>query len=284
MRITNVFIITVCILTSCSQKDVGIRTRYFPKAELKNEVLPKKENLWVFLLAGQSNMAGRGFVEPQDTVPSERVLTINKKGDLIIAKEPLHFYERSELGLDCGLSFGKAMIQYIPDSISILLIPAAVGGSRVAQWLDDERHRKVRLLSNFKEKLAIGKNYGQIKGILWHQGESDANQADTPFYGERLTQLCTQFRDIAGDETLPILIGELGVYAHRKDYAYSLQINEQIKRYTLSDSNAILVKSSDFDRTGYNGHFGSESQRMFGQRFAAEYIQHEKIEADSTPN
>lgn len=268
------FTIAIYLLPSCMEKGIAIRTQYFPKVELKRETLPKKKNLWVFLLAGQSNMAGRGFVEPQDTIPSDRVLTINKKGEIIVAKEPIHFYESSELGLDCGLSFGKAMLKHIPDSISILLIPTAVGGSRVSQWLDDERHRKVRLLTNFKKKVALGKTYGQIKGILWHQGESDANQVDVPFYKDRLSELFSEFRQLVDDEQLPVLVGELGTYAHRKDYEFSLQINEQIKLLTTTDANAICVKSSDFDRSGYNGHFGSESQRTFGHRFAEEYIKH----------
>jgi len=34
------------------------------------ERIPAKENVWVFMLAGQSNMAGRDFVEPQDTLPT----------------------------------------------------------------------------------------------------------------------------------------------------------------------------------------------------------------------
>jgi hypothetical protein len=277
MKITFVFIITICISTACMKKEIAIRTQYFPKVELRKETLPKKKSLWVFLLVGQSNMAGRGFVEPQDTIPSERVLTINKKGEIIIAKEPIHFYEPTELGLDCGLSFGKEITKYISDSITLLLIPTAVGGSRISQWLDDERHRKVRLLTNFKEKVELGKNNGQIKGILWHQGESDANQADVPFYKDRLSELFLQFREIVGDEKLPILIGELGAYSYRKDYEYSLQINKQIKLYTTSDSNAIFVKSSDLDNKGYNGHFGSVSQRAFGIRFAKEYIKHENI-------
>jgi hypothetical protein len=276
---TIAFIITICILTSCTKKEIATRTQYFPKVELKKETLPNKDKLWVFLLAGQSNMAGRGFVEPQDTIPSERILTINKKGEIIIAKEPLHFYEPSELGLDCSLSFGKELIKHVPDSISILLLPSAVGGSRVSQWLDDERHRKVRLLTNFKEKVELGKNYGQVKGILWHQGESDANQVDIPFYKDRLSELFSQFRQLVGDEKLPILIGELGIYPNRIDYEYSLQINEQIKLYTATDGNAVLIKSSDLDRKGYNGHFGSDSQRTFGLTFAEGYIGYEKSQS-----
>src|SRR6185369_16921932 len=108
-----------------------------PKKEIEAKKILKRKNKWVFILAGQSNMAGRGLVEPQDTIPSARILTINKNGKLIIAKEPLHFYESTLTGLDCGLSFSNAIVKEFPSTISVLLIPTAVGGSSISQWLGD---------------------------------------------------------------------------------------------------------------------------------------------------
>src|SRR5690606_20104006 len=137
----------------------------------------------------------------------DRVLTINKKGEIILAKEPLHFYEPTMAGLDCGLSFGKELVKQLPDSVSVLLLPAAVGGSSILQWLGDSTFRNVPLFSNFEEKVQIGKNYGTIKGILWHQGENDAGTQETiDPYRSRLAQLLTQFRHTIGNEKLPIII------------------------------------------------------------------------------
>ncbi|MGZ8539594.1 MAG: sialate O-acetylesterase, partial [Chitinophagaceae bacterium] len=129
------------------------RTMNFPKhTELAKE--PKnKTKVWVFILAGQSNMAGRGLVEPEDTLAEKRLLTIDKDGQLITAKEPLHFYEPNLAGLDCGYSFGTTILKSVPRNISVLLIPTAVGGSSISQWLGDSVHRDVKLFSNFVEKL-----------------------------------------------------------------------------------------------------------------------------------
>src|SRR5687767_8499965 len=69
------------------------RTQNFYRNVEYPQRLPKKKNVWVFIMAGQSNMAGRGFVEPQDTVSNARILAINKDNEIILAKEPLHFYE-----------------------------------------------------------------------------------------------------------------------------------------------------------------------------------------------
>ncbi|HEX8676292.1 MAG TPA: sialate O-acetylesterase [Segetibacter sp.] len=253
-----------------SEQGKSDRTRYFPKSIDRVETIPSKENVWVFILAGQSNMAGRGFVEPQDTLPSERVLTIKANGQLVFAKEPLHFYEPTLTGLDCGLSFGKNLIKYISDSISILLLPTAVGGSSVGQWLGDSLYRNVQLLSNFRDKVQIGKKYGQVKAILWHQGESDANANDIPQYKERLSKLFEKFRAIVGNETLPIMIGELGSFS--KDAENWQLINQMIKSYSVTDNNTAIVSTADLKDKGDKVHFNSEGQRIMGQRFAYEYI------------
>jgi hypothetical protein len=43
--------------------------------------LPPKERFHLFLLIGQSNMAGRGVVAATDTIPHARVLALNKAGE-----------------------------------------------------------------------------------------------------------------------------------------------------------------------------------------------------------
>lgn len=261
-------------MISTNEFEKYTETNVISKSNDYVNAIPNKENLWIFIMAGQSNMAGRGIVEPQDTIPLSRILTINRNDEIIKAKEPLHFYEPSMAGLDCGLSFGKTIIEKLPDNISVLLIPTAVGGSSISQWLGDSSHRKVQLLTNFTKKVELAKKYGQVKGILWHQGESDANQVDYPFYKDRLSKLFFEFRKIVGNEKLPILIGELGSYSKNKDYW--MKINEQIGFYALTDSNSVIVKTFDLNDKGDKIHFDSESQRILGKRFANEYIKNKK--------
>jgi len=266
-----ILIFSLFILVGYGIRENNDRTLFFPKVELKPGKVPDKENVWVFILAGQSNMAGRGLVEPQDTIPNERVFTINKNGNLIIAKEPLHFYEPSMTGLDCGLSFGKALTRLIPDSISVMLIPTAVGGSSISQWLGDSTHRNVKLLTNFKEKAEIGMNYGQIKGILWHQGESDATSAGTiEIYENQLKKLIELFRNEVVNLSLSVLIGELGSFPDNNDGWQA--INEKIREYAKSDSNAYIIRTDDLKDKGDKVHFNSEGQREIGRRFAEEFI------------
>ena len=267
----QVFVLLITFFSvACNKKVIVERTTYFPKQSEAVTKAVHKENVWVFILAGQSNMAGRGGVEPQDTVPNKRILAINKSGQLIIAKEPLHFYEPNLTGLDCGYSFGRTMIKNLPDNISILIIPTAVGGSSISQWLGDSLYRNVKLYSNFIEKIGIAKQYGIIKGILWHQGESDANEKSIPLYPERLSKLFTKFRSAIGNDNLPILLGELGSFSKNKE-GFKL-INKVLHTYSAQDANTAVISTSDLKDKGDSLHFNAKGQRMMGQRFAEAYL------------
>lgn len=264
------FSVFLLLIIACHHKAVVERATNFPKQAVKVMTPTSKQNVWVFFLAGQSNMAGRGLVEPRDTIADERILTINKEGHLIIAKEPLHWYEPERTGLDCGFSFGQSMIKKIPRDNYILLIPTAVGGSSISQWIGDSLYRNVKLLSNFREKVEIAKRYGTIKGILWHQGESDANDRDIPHYKEKLGELFRQFRSISGNNDLPVLLGELGSFS--KDREHFSLINKAIHDYSATDKNTTVISTGDLKDRGDSLHFNSKSQRIMGQRFAEAYL------------
>ncbi len=270
MKSVIVLIIFITLLHVSFGQNQENRANVFPKSiGLLNEI-PNKENVWVFILAGQSNMAGRGIVEPEDTITNKRILSINKDGQLVYAKEPLHFDEPSRRGLDCGLSFAKKLIDNIPDSITILLIPTAVGGSSVTQWLGDSTQRRVKLLTNFYSKVDIAKGYGSIKGILWHQGENDANSRGISKYEMRLSSLFEVFRTFIGNMNLPIMVGELGSYSPNNEN-WKL-INEKINEVAKKDSTIHVVSTSDLKDNGDKVHFNSEGQRMMGERIAVAFM------------
>jgi len=268
----NLFIAGLLLSQNIVQKQASDdRTKNFPKQNVFISKTPASHNLWVFILAGQSNMAGRGLVEPSDTLPDSRILIITKDKQWILAKEPLHFYEPAMRGLDCGLSFGREILKHIPDSVSIALIPCAVGGSSIGQWLGDSLFRDVQLLSNFKDKVNFAKQYGTVKGILWHQGENDATQELTPKYKENLKKLISEFRNSAGNDELPFLIGELGAFAIPERQCYWDSINHIIHAVAEKDKNTFVIGTEDLETKGDNVHFNSAGQRSMGWRFARIY-------------
>lgn len=266
----SVLLLTACIAVFACRVKPPDRTAFFPKLAEPVAALPAKQNLWVFVMAGQSNMAGRGQVEPQDTVALPRLLTIDRHGQLVLAKEPLHFYEPALTGLDCGYAFGKTLLEALPDSISVLLVPTAVGGSAISQWLGDSVYRNVRLFSNFSEKLALAQTHGTLKAVLWHQGESDANPVNIPLYQQRLTELVRRFRSTAGQERLPVLLGELGRYS--ADNENWMQLTGAIHAFAATDPNTAVINTRDLKDKGDRIHFNSKGQRKLGKRFAQAYL------------
>lgn len=235
--------------------------------------LPEKDKLWVYIMAGQSNMAGRGLVEAQDTISNKRILTINKDMQWITAKEPLHFYEPKMVGLDCGLSFANELLKTLPPDISLAIIPCAVGGSSVEQWLGDSTHRDVSLLSNFTEKVKFAQQFGNLKGIIWHQGESNANENALPTFSQKLSSLFHNFRTITDDQNLPIVMGEIGSYAKPRSKAKNwLKLNKLLNKIAKKEENTYLVKTKDLQHKGDFVHFNSPSLRLLGNRYALQFV------------
>src|SRR4030095_10614678 len=104
-----------------------------------------------------------------DTVSSTMVLALNKNNEWVYAKEPLHYYEPSRTGLDCGLSFGKKLATLYKNKITIGLVPCAVGGSSIEQWIADLTYRDVTLYSNLTNTTTKEAAFQKIKGVLWSQ-------------------------------------------------------------------------------------------------------------------
>src|SRR5436853_3272374 len=128
MKFTAIFC-TLMFLCCMHAKKISETVSTFPTTIEKPASLPSKNQFYIFILAGQSNMAGRGIVMPQDTISNTHVLVLDKNNEWVYAKEPLHYYEPQRTGLDCGLSFGKELSKLYGDQITIGLVPCAVGGS-----------------------------------------------------------------------------------------------------------------------------------------------------------
>jgi hypothetical protein len=167
-----------------------------------------KKDFHVFLLMGQSNMSGYGKLLPEDTQAVPFVLKLPTKGALewTAAAHPLH----NRLGSDrfgLGLPFAKGYLDTHPNSV-VGLIPLAWGGAAI-----DRLDKGSPTYADAIRKATYAKTQGVIKGVLWHQGESDtvhATKADG--YEKKLHQLIHDLREDLGDETLPFIVGNLAEF------------------------------------------------------------------------
>lgn len=272
------FVISLLLVGACTPSRHVSETpsNQFPHAAEKVKELPAKENFYIFILAGQSNMAGRGFVQPADTVSSLTVLTFNSDNEWVYAKEPLHYYEPVRTGLDCGLSFGKKLSGLYGKKITIGLVPCAVGGSSIEQWLGDSTYRNVTLYSNLVKKAKMASRFGTIKGILWHQGESNATASSYKNYQQNLQRFFQKMRNDLGDAHLPLYAGQLASFLNKTNLPATDFVNRDLQALSVTMNNLYVIKTADLTPMKDSIHFDSRSQRLMGERFAKAVFKNKK--------
>jgi hypothetical protein len=229
--------------------------------------LPTKEKFEIYLLIGQSNMAGRGVIEEQDKVPHPRVLTFTKGKAWAPALDPLHS-DKAIAGVGLGSTFGRAMADANP-SVTIGLIPSAVGGTPLERW-----QKGGDLYQQAVDRAKAAMQQGTLRGILWHQGESDSGSMDTAGnYGERLAQMIGDLRAELGAGDVPFVAGRLGEFLPQtnKDGKPTLYhvVNEQLDTLPERVKNVAVVPSTGLKDKGDHVHFDSAGLREFGRRYAA---------------
>ncbi len=251
--------------------DEGITSRALPPPEPEPAAPTKSEEqrrkFHLYLLIGQSNMAGRGKVESQDLSIHPRVLTLDKGNRWVVAVDPIHF-DKSIAGVGLGTTFGKIMADRHPNAV-IGLIPCAVGGTRVAQWQKDAEATPPwgHLYKNAVARTKAALPDGILKGMLWHQGEGDSSAAGIARYRERLTKLVTDLRRDLDAADVPFVAGELGVW-DQEGHAARQRFNENLAAVPDWIANAAVVKSDGISHKGDGTHFSSAALRELGRRYA----------------
>ena len=226
----------------------------------------------LFLLAGQSNMSGRGAVSEIDRTPHPRVFVLNQSNQWVLAREPLHFDKPKIAGVGPGLAFAKELVKHDPDLV-IGLVPAAVGGSGINTWIAGGYHEKTGLYpwDDAIRRLGIAMQDGELKAILWHQGESDSKPGLASKYESGLHELIRRFREYAGNSSLPVIIGQLGQF--REWTAGRIMVNAAHENVPKQIPHTQFVSSVGLVHKGDGTHFDAVSARELGRRYADAYME-----------
>ena len=221
----------------------------------------------LYLLIGQSNMAGRGNITGDFTNEgSPQVFMLNKASQWVPARHPLHFDKPAVAGVGPGLSFGIEMAKAAPGH-RIGLIPCAVGGTSIDVWkpgaYDSATH--THPYDDMLLRLQEAQKHGILKGIIWHQGESDSNPTRSEGYLKKLEELVALLRAAAGNDHLPFIAGEIGRYN-----VNNANINNQLSKLPQELKYTGVASSEGFIPKEDHIHFTSESADAFGVRFAEE--------------
>jgi sialate O-acetylesterase len=206
-------------------------------------------DLWV--LAGQSNMEGHGdLVDVQQ--PSPLVHNFDMADRWLVAEEPLHtvasavdpvhwplnaervperltgqplenYITNRKKGAGLGLPFAVEMAART--NVPVGLIPCAHEGTTMDQWSPALKDREGESLygSMYRRVQAAG---GRVKGVLWYQGESDANPKAAPAFGPKFEAFVKAVRADFNQPDLPF---------------YYVQIGRHIDKNNVPEWNAVQV-------------------------------------------
>ena len=226
----------------------------------------------VFLLIGQSNMAGRGYMTEKDKeVFDKNVFILNDAGEVVPATNPLNQYSSIRKGMSIqrinpGFSFSKKIAK--KTKRKILLVVNARGGTTLSQWTKGEGGDGYYEEAVRRTKQAM--QYGTLKAILWHQGCGDSKKTDV--YLDKLAVFVQNLRTDLGAD-VPFIAGELGQW--RSNVAAFNEMIHSISEYIpdsdwVSSDGGLPIASPDPEGKPNmkDPHFDRKSQIIIGKRYA----------------
>jgi hypothetical protein len=227
----------------------------------------------IYLLMGQSNMSGRGKItDSLNKISNDRVYMLDSNSNWVTAKHPVHFDKPKHVGVGPGLSFGIEMAKANP-SVSIGLVPCAVGGTSISVWEPNalDSSSKKHPYDDALKRIKAAMKSGTIKGVIWHQGESDSKPKRSKEYLVNLKKLIYRIRQEVGNPTLPFIAGELGDFKP----AY-ITFNEIIRSLPENVAFTSVVSSNGLKHKGDTTHFDALSEEEFGRRFSKAMLEVQK--------
>lgn len=243
-------------------------------------------DLWI--LAGQSNMEGIGDLREAED-PSIFVNCYGFDEKWTIAADPLHWLldspdpvhhggrSPSELakaraaakrdpqtGGGLGLPFAKELVACT--GVPIGLVPCAHGGTSMEQWDPAKRDQGGASLygSMYRRFKAVG---GKVRGVLWYQGEADANQTAVRLFRERFLAFVASVRRDFGDPDLPFYYVQLGRYVTANENPYWNAVREEQRLCAAQLAHAGMVASIDLPLDDPI-HISTAGHKRLGRRLA----------------
>ena len=226
----------------------------------------------IFLLLGQSNMEGQPQPEAEDLVQDPRVKVLAYDNCANIGRTYNQWYTASPplhscpVGVGPGDYFAKTLIASLPEGYTIGLVPTAVNGAPIdvfrkgvprPGWVLPPDNHWATGYEFIVSRAQEAQKVGVIRGILFHQGESNSQQ---PEWVDQVRTLVGDLRADLGIGEVPFLAGEL--YYEGCCAAH----NPLVAQLVSSTPNAFLVSASGLGGSD-QFHFDLPAQRELGRRY-----------------
>lgn len=216
-----------------------------------------------FLMLGQSNMAGRGFINEVPPIYNERIQML-RNGRWQMMTEPIN-YDRPVAGVSLVSSFADEWCSENKED-TIGLIPCAEGGSSLDDWAID----KV-LFRHAISEAKFAMETSELAGILWHQGETDSFNGNYKTYYKKLLLIIETLRKELNAPDIPLIIGGLPDFLGKEGFGkncteYAL-VNKELEKFASEQDNCYFVTAKGLTSNPDGIHIDAVSQRKFGLRY-----------------
>ena len=230
--------------------------------------LPKMD---LFLAIGQSNMSGRA---PYDDCagPMENVYLLTPNAGMEISSNPMNKYSNvrkdiSVQGQGPHYMFALAIRDSLPDR-TIGMVVNAQGGTSLNVWYKPGKTNYDKTVERARKAF----KWGEYKGIIWHQGESDVTEGLTDNYATyraHIAEMVGHLRQDLENDTLWFITGEL---RHRdKTTTFNEVVVHSTAEYIpYSD----YVTSEGTSTLSDDTHWDSPSVQIMGKRYAEKMLLH----------
>ena len=219
-----------------------------------------------FLLIGQSNMAGRGFINEAVNIDTDRI-KILKNGRWQPMFRPIN-PDRSFSGVSLAESFAEKYAQKYNTDVG--LICCADGGTSLEQWRPGGL-----LFDNAVYNARLASRTSEIAAVLWHQGEADCADNLNCTYGKRFITVMKSLREKLELFDVPFLLGGLGDFladcSLDKELANYKKINVALENVATTNLFTGFVSAKGLTSNPDNLHFNSKSLYEFGIRYFEKY-------------
>lgn len=247
-------------------------------------------NFHIYLAFGQSNMEGQGGIESQDKTVDSRFQVLWTTDETSCGKSLGKWSDAVPPLASCSGKlgptdyFGRTMVEKTDSQIKVGVVVVAVAGcsiklfdssldqgymSQQAGWFTQKVNAYggkpyERLIEMAKKAQEVG----VIKGIIFHQGETDAGDGQWPSKVKAVYDRI--LNDLGLGNDIPFLAGEV------LRGGMSQGANTNIAKLPQQSKNFYVISSEGLTQPlgdGQNVHFTSQEYRDFGKRYAEKMIE-----------
>jgi hypothetical protein len=252
---------------------------------IEDNNIPKEYQgkLHLFILAGQSNMSGRGDIPQSAATANPKIYVFGNDYQWRLATEPIDdptnqidkVSEDENAGFSPALSFATIILEQYPEML-IGLIPCAMDSTTIHDWgrnLSDNT-----LYGSCLKRARAASTMGNVAGILFFQGESDAlDPKKNPElklspnqWADKFIVFISDWRSDLGLPELPVVFAQIGTNTRPNRYSNWKVVQEQQSSVRLPFCKMITTDDLTLKDTV---HFTTESYQIIGERFAEAYLE-----------